>query len=113
MQLRAHLAHDLEQVKEDSGREQQQTPVAHPHSLSESASGNMWATKQRLLHLHPPDLALESLVAQPNRKPTGKEMLWNAVLPIHVDSLQSPHTMYKGDQVRMNKQVMKGASRSA
>lgn len=53
------------------------------------------------LHFQPPTRALESLVTQPNEKPPGKGILWNIVHPTQVDSLQGFHTVYKGDQVRI------------
>lgn len=114
-ELNAHLAQELEKVKEDSGEgEAVAHPAATPHPQSKSTGKwhHVWATKWRLLDFHPPTLTLEPLVSQPIRKPTGKEMLQNIVHLTQVDSLQSPRTVYKGDLVRMNKQHLKGGGRS-
>lgn len=61
---------------------------------------HVWTTKWLLLHFYPPDLVLESPMAQPNQKRTCKELLANAVYPTLVDSSQSPHTLCKGAGVR-------------
>lgn len=68
--------------------------ASHPQSESASEWQHMWITKWPLLHFHHPNLAPESLMAQPNQEPAGKEILGNAVYPTHIDSLQIllPHT---------------------
>lgn len=82
-------------MKEDSWELQTQLLLS-THEVNQQMSDNICELQNGCCFTSTLQILRSNLMAQLIQKPTGKEILGHVLYPTQVDSLQSPHALYKG-----------------